>query len=134
MDKSKTILSSSALLAELLAQEPDKFPKEVTFFPVIAPEKAICPYVVYRRAKVSTEAVKTGMSADTAAIEVLCCGSSYAQSVELAEWVRQTLDGTQITSDDGKLRLRSCRLTDAYEGTEAQTFIQAMTFIVKINN
>lgn len=121
------------LIADLLSE--DEKVKSLTgmVYPVIAPEKAVCPYIVFRRAKVMTRPEKTPAHADTALIEVLCCGSSYSQSVELAEAAAKCLDGIQATSDDGSIRMRSCFLSNATEGWEAQTFIQSLTFTVRIN-
>ena len=133
MQNSKSIISCAALIAEVLGDAIRDEKVSVMAYPVIAPEKAVCPYVVYRRAKIMTRPDKSGSHADTALVEVLCCGSTYAQSVEVAEFVRKSLDGVQSVSDDGSLSMRSCTLSDATEGWESQTFIQKLTFTVRMN-
>lgn len=129
----KSILSSAMLIGELLEEDAAVMEKAKMVYPVMAPEKAVCPYIVYRRAKTMTKQEKGPGHADTALIEVLCCGSTYAQSVELAEAVRESIDGCQATSDDKTLRMRSCFLSDASEGWEQQTFVQYLTFTIRIN-
>lgn len=134
MPNTKTILSSAALIAELLGEDEAVMAMAKMVYPVIAPEKAVCPYVVYRRAKVLSRPEKSPVGhADTAIVEVLCCGATYAQSVELAEAVKSALDGTQGVSADGFLRMRSCFLSDASEGWEQDTYVQTLTFTVRIN-
>ena len=132
MAKEKSILSSAELIAELLEDDPRVKALGASFFPIIAPEKVGCPYIVYRIGKLFTRADSVG-HADTGQIEVICCGASYRQMVEISEATRMALDGVRATSDDGSLVMRSCVLTGASEGYESQTFVRTLIFTVKIN-
>ena len=132
MEDKKTILSCAELIAEVLGQSESVKKKVKEFYPIIAPEKVQCPYVVYRMSKLFARQSNSG-PADSAEIEVMCCGSSMRQMVEVSEAVRDALDGMQITSDDGNLRLRSCFLSGATEGYEADTFVRTLKFTVRIN-
>lgn len=132
MGKRKSILSAAELIAEILGDDEKISSSVKMFYPIIAPEKATCPYIVYRLAKLYTRPDNAG-HADTADIEVMCCGSTVSQMIETSESVRDALDGVQSVSDDGLLRMRSCYLTGATEGWEAQTFFRTLTFRVKIN-
>ena len=133
METEKSILSCAALIGELLGEDEAVKKNVRMFYPVIAPDKAVCPYVVYRLASLNVQPVKVAGHADTAQIEVMCCGSTYEQSVKASEAVRMALDGIQGESDDGKLRMRSCLLSGATEGWDSQTFYRTLTFTVKIN-
>lgn len=132
MKDKKSILSCAELIAEVLGEDEGVREKVKTFYPVIAPESVKCPYVVYRISGLSTRQVKIG-SADTAEIEIMCCGSNFKQMVETSEAVRSALDGTQITSDDGILELRSCFLSGCSEGYDSGTFVRTLLFTVRIN-
>lgn len=122
------------LIAELLEGDPGVQQLARMCYPIIAPEKAVCPYIVYRRAGVGTTPTKLQGHADSASIEVMCCGKTYAQSVELAEAVREALDGIQAISDDGTISMRSCLLSDAKEEWDSDTYIQTLTFTARINH
>lgn len=132
MADKKSILSCAELIGEVLREDKRVSKAVRTFYPVIAPEQVACPYVVYRMAKLSTRQ-STGGSADTAQIEVMCCGANVKQMIEASEAVREALDGIQVTSDDGSLKLRSCFLSGATEGYEAQTYVRTLVFTVRIN-
>lgn len=129
----KTILSSSGLIAEILKEDPGVSSIAKMIYPIMAPDKAVCPYVVYRMGKLTVRPDKTGGHADTGQIEVMCCGSNIKQMVELSEAVKEALDGIQATSDDGSLKMRSCYLSGLEEGFEFNTFVRTLTFTVKIN-
>lgn len=131
--ETKSILSSAELIAEILSEDEGVKKKARMFYPIIAPEKAQCPYVVYRLASMKVQPVKGAGHADTAEIEVMCCGSTMKQMVETSEAVRMALDGIQATSDDGLLKMRSCYLSGVTEGYDSQTFVRTLIFTVRIN-
>lgn len=132
MINSKTILSSSIAIAEALKDS-------AAVVAITGPDNIIpvrgfnveSPYVVFRRSGLVETAVKGTRGADTVTIELLCVCPEHEQSLELAEAVRDALDGTEITTDDG-YTIRSCRLTAAQEYAEDDNFIQQLIFTVKI--
>ena len=132
MVKKKSILSSAELIAEILSDDEGVKSLVKMFYPIMPPDQASTPYVVYRIAKVYTNPNSQG-SADTADIEVMCCGTTVAQMIETSEVVRCALDGVQSVSGDGLLKMRSCQLTGCTEGWEAQTYYRTLTFRVRIN-
>lgn len=129
----KTIISCAGLIGEILTEYGDLARIAKKIYPVIAPNQVPCPYVVYRRANILTRPDKTPGHADSATIEVLCCAKTYAESVQLAETVREALDGVQAVSDDGLLNMRSCLLEDATEVYDTDTYVQTLRFTVRIN-
>ena len=98
-------------------------------FPVVADE-ATLPYVAYRRGKMEQTPTKSACGADTVTVEVLCFGSTYTESIDVAELVRSALDHVQHTV--GGLTMRGCVLTDAEEMWQDDAYVQSLTFIVKI--
>ena len=131
MEVKKSILSIAELIAEILEEDKTVAKMAKMSYPIIAPEKAVCPYVVYRLANLYPRQTKDG-PADTAEIEVMCCGANVEQMIKLSEAVREALDGIQSVSNDGQLRMRACYLSGATEGWEAQTFYRTLKFIARV--
>ena len=99
-------------------------------YPVVTDEAEL-PYIVYRRAELAHKPTKAGYSgADTVKIEIMCCTAGYAEGVELAEAVRETLEYSQGESDG--LVMRSCVLESSEERWEDDAFVQQLDFIIKI--
>lgn len=131
MAKKLTILSAAIIMAEILMSSTDVTNLTETIIPVAGTDLK-GPYVVFRRSKLATQQVANQKSADSALIEIQCVSPDYDQSLELAEAVREALDGTQITSDDETLVLRSCFLSDSKEYWADDGYVQLLIFTVKI--
>lgn len=120
----KSVLSAGTAVYEVLS---DWLKGKVTkVFPVVTDE-AVLPYVCYHREALETVAAKHAPSADTATIVVDCYAATYNGSVELAEAVREALDGVSIKTAAG-LNVRSSYLTDAAESWTDDAFVQSLTF------
>jgi hypothetical protein len=63
-------------------------------------------------------------------IDVLCFAAKYGDGVQLAEAVRQALDGKQATKDT--LIMRSCTIAGGEEYYENDAYIQELNFIIKV--
>ena len=118
------ILNSNATLSKLVSK----------IFPIVV-NTATLPYIAYRRASIQRLPVKGG-GADTVSMEISCYAASYADSVDLAELVRELLDGMQAakSTPTGDLVLRSCTLVDGSESYEGDAFCQTLIFEMKLNN
>lgn len=125
-----TALSAGVVLHRILSSSPSMAGKVTKVFPVVT-DKAVLPYISYRRVSLEHTAVKTGTpGADTAIVEVLCFAATYAGSVELAEAVIECLSYTQRTVSG--VRLRSCTLVDSEETYEDEAYIQVLKFSIKV--
>ncbi len=123
-----TILSSSIVIGAVLQ---DKVSPMVTkIFPVIAVKDAETPYIRYIRTKLTHSAVKNDLGPTGALVQVDCCTNEYSEGVELAEAVREALDGRQCRVGD--ISMRSCIMIDGGEDYRDDTFIQTLIFQVKI--
>lgn len=124
------------MLYALLNGDAELMAKVTKVFPVVT-DNATLPYIAYRRTGISRTPVKGG-GADTVSMEVGCFADTYAGSVELAEAVRELLDGAQhvvVDSDGGgTMVLRSCFLSDGNETYEGDAFCQTLIFDMKLNN
>ena len=132
MDSPKSSLSAGAIVRAILLDIPLVRERGVKVFPVFQPsEKAILPYIDYRRASLVPNPVKdTVRTPDTIELVLNCYTAGYAEGIELAEAVRATLDNRRGTADG--LTMRSCYLSDSTEDYQADAYIQELTFTIKI--
>ncbi len=132
MAVNKTSLSAGALIREILLDNHDVSTITNHVFPV-ATDKADLPYILYRRSGMSPIRSKNKTDHnDTIQIDIVCFAATYAESLALAEAVRDALDHVEAVSNDKSLSLRSCDLIDAQETWENNAFIQSLTFEAKI--
>lgn len=126
----KTSLSVGAAVRSRLMNDAAVTAITKTVFPVYK-DKAVLPYVFYRRSGFAQTAQKTfGDPCDTVLLELACCAAAYGDSVKLAEAVRAALDGAQWETDG--LKVRSCGLADADESWADDAYIQSLTFTIKL--
>lgn len=146
---SKSSISAGEIIRQCLIEDASVRLKVTKIYPIIE-DKAVKPYIVYRRSGMSQNPVKAGMGADTIIMQVMIYAESYAESIEIAEAVRDCLDGAQevhlcsdfgVSFDDddfggGKegLVMRSCCLTDCQEAYMNDAYVQNLIFTIKIGN
>ncbi len=133
MAVSNTSLSVGAVICEvLLSAEVVTSLVGEKVRPVVAGDKMVLPYIVYRRSALSTTYSKAGVpAADSAQVEVFCYAVSYEDSIALAEAVRGALECVQHRTADS-VYMRSCTLVDAEETWEDDAYVQQLTFNIKI--
>lgn len=122
----ETSLSAGAIIRDILLN--DETVKNITdkVFPIVIDEAKL-PYILYRRSALRHDPTKAGYpGADTVELEVVCYTARYAESVELAEAVRNALDYARTD------KMRSCILSGSEEGFEDDAFAQRLVFSVKI--
>ncbi len=122
----ETSLSAGAIIRDILLN--DEAVKGITdkVFPIVIDEAKL-PYILYRRSALRHDPTKAGYpGADTVELEVVCYTARYAESVELAEAVRNALDYARTD------KMRSCILSGSEEGFEDDAFAQRLVFSIKI--
>lgn len=129
MAVSKSSLSAGEIIRAILIADSEVVARAKKVFPVVE-DSAELPYIVYRRIQLEQVPIKTGRGADTVGIEVLCYTEHYTEGVELAEAVRDALDGAQGESDG--LKMRSCYLADSEEAWQDDAYVQQLVFNIKI--
>lgn len=128
--KIQTSLSAGSIIRGALLEDEAVSAITRNVFPVVV-DNARLPYIAYRRVSFEQKAQKTGLKwADTVVEEVVCYAASYEESIRLAEAVRAALDGVQYAMGD--MNMRSCTLTGAEEGWQADAYIQRLVFTLKI--
>lgn len=129
MGVSKSSLSAGEIIRDILVNNAEVAARANKVFPVVE-DSAELPYIVYRRTQLEQEPAKGRRGADTVGIEILCYTQHYTEGVELAEAVRDALDGAQGEKDG--LVMRSCYLADSEEAWQDDAYIQQLVFNVKI--
>ena len=129
MAVNKTSLSVGEIIYDVLTNDAEVMARANKVFPVVT-DKATLPYVAYRRSRLEHNPVKGMQGADTVQIDVLCFAAKYGDGVQLAEAVRQALDGKQTAKDT--LIMRSCTIAGGEEYYENDAYIQELNFIIKV--
>ncbi len=129
MAVSKSSLSAGEIIRSILVEDTEVAKRIKKVFPVVE-DKAELPYIVYRRTQLEQVPTKGQRGADSIGIEVLCYTAKYTEGVELAEAVRDALDGAQGAIPG--LTMRSCFLVDSEEAWQADAYVQQLVFNVKI--
>ena len=129
VSNNKSSLSAGEIIRGILAADPAVTTRVNKIYPVIV-DKAELPYITYRRASLQQDPVKGTRGADTVGIEVICYTAGYTEGVELAEAVRDALDGAQGEADG--LVMRSCYLEDSEEAWQDDAYVHQFVFNVKI--
>ena len=129
MGVSKSSLSAGEIIRDVLVNNAEVAARAKKVFPVVE-DSAELPYIVYRRTQLEQEPAKGRRGADTVGIEILCYTQHYTEGVELAEAVRDALDGAQGEKDG--LVMRSCYLADSEEAWQDDAYVQQLVFNVKI--
>lgn len=125
----RTSLSVGLVVYELL-DVPGVREKVSQIYPVFAFKDAEAPFICYRRVALPGEHTKKAVK-DTAQIEVYIIARTYEESVEIAEAVREALDGMSGQAECG-LVLSRCWLVDADEDLQDESFIQTLIFNLEI--
>lgn len=129
MGVSKSSLSAGEIIRDIMVNNAEVAARAKKVFPVVE-DSAELPYIVYRRTQLEQEPAKGRRGADTVGIEILCYTQHYTEGVELAEAVRDALDGAQGEKDG--LVMRSCYLADSEEAWQDDAYVQQLVFNVKI--
>lgn len=129
MAVSKSSLSAGELIRAVLIENEEVASRASKVYPVVE-DRAELPYIVYRRASLEKGQVKNQRGNDTVAIEIQCYTEGYTEGVELAEAVRDALDGMRIEHEG--LVMRACDLADSEENWIDDAYVQLLVFNCKM--
>ncbi len=125
----KSSLSAGALIYAVLTENAEVSSRASKVYPVVE-DTAELPYIVYRRAQLEKEPIKNRRGHDTVTIEIQCYTKDYTEGVELAEAVRDALDGMQI-EHEGQV-MHACDLADSEETWIDDAYVQCLVFSCKM--
>ena len=95
-------------------------------FPIVSKEGTSYPFVVYRRAGITPSYTKDGRASELATVEILVADNNYTRSVEIADSIRDTIDGRGMTYSG--MTVSQVQLVSADEEFVEDTYIQGLTF------
>jgi hypothetical protein len=129
MAANKSSLSAGEIIRAVLMEDEEVMARANKVYPVVEDDSQL-PYIVYRRMQLKQDPVKQRRGPDEVAVEVLCYTADYTEGVELAEAVRDALDGKAAQVDG--LAMRSCYLSDSEEAWQDDAFVQQLVFTIRI--
>lgn len=116
-----TLLSSNQQLVSMV---------DGNIFPLIAEINTTFPFIVYKREAITPQYTKDYWTSDEVLINVMVASNDYVESIEIADLVRQSLDQKQ--GEYSGIKIRDLRLIQADEDFIDDTYIQYLTFKIKI--
>lgn len=100
-------------------------------YPLVADEGTTYPFVVYRRSGLTPASTKDRYSfRESASVEIIIASNTYPDSINLADQVKEKMEGTRGTYSG--LNIGEITLTNADEDFLEDTFIQKLTFNIEI--
>lgn len=126
---SKSSISVGEVVRHVLMEDIQVSSRVRKIFPVVV-DNATLPYIVYRRSGMKQDPTKQVRGADTVVMQIVCYTEDYQSGVELAESVRDALDGKW--AEHGGLRMRSCTLSDCQESWVDNAYVQNLIFTINL--
>lgn len=87
--------------------------EQLRLYPIVAPEGAERPFVVYQNEGVVGEYTKDGAAGDTVVVHLRCVAEEYYDAVMLAQRVRNRLEG--VIADYELFTVSDCNLVGSDE-------------------
>ncbi len=91
----------------------------------IAEENTTFPFIVLKRENLQTDYVKNNVAVDNVDISVNIAATTYRESIDIAEAVRNVLVNYSDTN------IQQCRMISATEDFVENTYIQQLNFSLK---
>lgn len=120
----RTILSANTSLMERISID--------RFFPIDAKQGTTFPFCVIQRTGIQTNGTKDGRNEDNVNITLLLVDDDYIDSVEIADEIRNWLEGHRYKDDS--IDIRQIILTGCSETMYNDAYIQQLNFTVNCMN
>ena len=98
-------------------------------FPIVSKEGTSYPFVVYRRNGIEVSYTKDGKAGETVNVDIVVAAQSYAQSVGIADMVREAVEGKAFVLDN-TLKVYNVHLAGADEEffEDSNVYTQSLNF------
>ena len=98
-------------------------------FPIVSKEGTSYPFVVYRRNGIEVHYTKDGKAGETVNVDIVIAAGSYAESIGLADMVREAIEGKAFVMSD-MLKVYGSQLTAADEEffEDSNVYTQTLNF------
>lgn len=124
-------ISFAKAINKLLSVDSIKSVVNNKVYPLIAPLNTSFPYIVFQRTS-TPYGTKDNVYQDNVNIEIIAVSDNYDKSVELAELIRNELEGKRnITVEE--FRISTIKLIDSSESYSNDAYLQSLTFNFRIN-
>lgn len=124
-------ISFAKAINKLLSVDNIKSVVNNKVYPLIASLNTSFPYIVFQRTS-TPFSNKDNVYQDNVNIEIIAVSDNYDKSVELAELIRNELEGKRnITVEE--FRIASIKLVDTSESYSNDAYLQSLTFNFRIN-
>lgn len=122
--------TGKAINALLSANEEVKRMVGDRIYPLVSKVDCEFPFIVYQRMSVVPSYTKDGLIAEEQNYNITVLADTYAESVELADAVRDALElerGTFVGQ-----RIRNIKLTSVNESWASDTYVQELNFTLEL--
>jgi hypothetical protein len=99
-------------------------------YPLIAETETTYPFIIYKRTEVKPEYTKDYHTQDRLTVEIMAASSTYAESVEIADLIRDSIDNK--VGIHNEIDIKSMRLVGTYEDIIEDAYVQDLTFEILI--
>lgn len=124
-------ISFAKAINKLLSVDAIKSVVNNKVYPLIASLNTTFPYIVFQRTSTPLN-TKDNVYQDNVNIEIIAVSDNYDKSVELAELIRNELEGKRNITVEG-FRITSIKLIDSSESYSNDAYLQSLTFNFRIN-
>lgn len=124
-------ISFAKAINKLLSTDNIKSVVNNKVYPLIAPLNTSFPYLVFQRTSTPYN-TKDNIYQDSINIEIIAVSDNYDKSVELAELIRNELEGKRNINIE-EFRIASIKLVDSSESYSNDAYLQSLTFNFRIN-
>ena len=98
-------------------------------FPIVSKEGTSYPFVVYRRNSIEVQYTKDGKAGETVNVDIVIAAGSYAESIAIADMVREAIEGKAFVLGD-TLKVYGSQLSGADEEffEDSNVYTQSLNF------
>lgn len=107
-----------------------KVVKPTSIFPIVAQANTKYPYIVMQRTGIRASYSKAGITEDNVTLEIIAISNDYSQSIDIAQLIRETIDGKRYRSDE--IEIDDIEVESITEEFAENAYLQRLVFSMKI--
>ena len=107
-----------------------KVVKPTSIFPIVANANTKYPYIVMQRTGIRASYSKAGITEDNVTLEIIAISNDYSQSIDIAQLIRETIDGKRYMSDE--IEIDDIEVECITEEFVENAYLQRLVFSMKI--
>ena len=107
-----------------------KVVKPTSIFPIVANANTKYPYIVMQRTGIRARYSKAGITEDNVTLEIIAISNDYSQSIDIAQLIRETIDGKRYMSDE--IEIDDIEVESITEEFVDNAYLQRLIFSMKI--